>query len=73
MFELAQNGDGAAVQEIMAKTREMGVDLEDFLKTLLGKWVYVKMLQTRLANGQYSDLSKKHCATRIAVFISWIL
>ena len=37
MFELAQNGDGAAVQEIMAKTREMGVDLEDFLKTLLGK------------------------------------
>ena len=37
MFELAQKGDGAAVQEIMAKAREMGVDLEDFLKTLLGK------------------------------------
>jgi len=37
MFELAQKGDGAAVQEIMAKAREMGVDLEDFLKILLGK------------------------------------
>lgn len=55
MFELAQKGDGAAVQEIMAKAREMGVDLEDFLKTLLGKWVYINTLQTRLDNGQYRD------------------
>jgi len=37
MFELAQSGDGPAVQEIVVKSREIGVDLEDFLKTLLGK------------------------------------
>ena len=38
MFELAQSGDGPDVQEIVAKGREIGVDLEEFLNTLLGKW-----------------------------------
>lgn len=37
MFELAQSGDGPDVQEIVAKGREIGVDLEEFLNTLLGK------------------------------------
>lgn len=37
MFELARSGDGSAVQEILAKSREIGVKLEEFLNTLLGK------------------------------------
>lgn len=37
MFELAQSGDGPDVQEIVAKGCEIGVDLEEFLNTLLGK------------------------------------
>lgn len=37
MFELAQNGISATVQDIMAKSQDIGVDLEDFLNTLLGK------------------------------------
>ena len=37
MFELAQSGDGPDVQEIVAKGREISVDLEEFLNTLLGK------------------------------------
>ena len=37
MFELARSGNGPAVQEIMASSREIGVDLEEFLNTLLGK------------------------------------
>ena len=37
MFELAQSGDGPAVQEIMANSREIGLELEEFLNTLLGK------------------------------------
>lgn len=37
MFELAQSGDGRAVQEILAKSRQIGVDLEEYLNTLLGK------------------------------------
>ena len=45
MFELAQSGDGAAVQKIVSKSREIGVDLEDYLNTLLGKWVEVFSLQ----------------------------
>ena len=37
MFELAQSGDGASVQEIVTKSRDIGVDLKDYLNTLLGK------------------------------------
>lgn len=41
MFELARGGDGSAVQEILAKSRQIGVKVEEFLNTLLGKWVLV--------------------------------
>lgn len=37
MFELARSGKGSAVQEILVNSRHVGVDLEDFLNTLLGK------------------------------------
>ncbi|KAL9984828.1 hypothetical protein ACROYT_G007164 [Oculina patagonica] len=37
MFELARSGNGPAVQEILAKGRQIGVELEEFLNTLLGK------------------------------------
>lgn len=37
MFELARGGDGSAVQEILAKSRQIGVKVEEFLNTLLGK------------------------------------
>lgn len=37
MFELARSGNGTAVQEILAKSRQIGVELEEFLNTLLGK------------------------------------
>ena len=37
MFELAQSGDGRAVQEILTNSRQIGVDLEEYLNTLLGK------------------------------------
>ena len=37
MFELARSGNGSAIQEILVNSRHIGVDLEDFLNTLLGK------------------------------------
>lgn len=37
MFELARSGNGGAVQEILVNTRHIGVGLEEFLNTLLGK------------------------------------
>ena len=37
MFEFARSGNGTAVQEILAKSRQIGVELEEFLNTLLGK------------------------------------
>lgn len=37
MFELARGGDGSAVQEILAKSRQIGVKVEEFFNTLLGK------------------------------------
>lgn len=37
MFELARSGNGGAVQEILVNSRHIGVDLEEFLNTLLGK------------------------------------
>ena len=37
MFELARSGNGSAVQEILVNSRHIGVDLEEFLNTLLGK------------------------------------
>ena len=38
MFELARSGNGSAVQEILVNSRHIGVELEGFLNTLLGKW-----------------------------------
>lgn len=49
MFELAQSGDGPDVQEIVAKGREIGVDLEEFLNTLLGKWECLHRLTVNAA------------------------
>ena len=37
MFELARSGNGSAVQEILVSSRHIGVELEEFLNTLLGK------------------------------------
>jgi len=37
MFELARSGNGRAVQEILVNSRHIGVELEEFLNTLLGK------------------------------------
>lgn len=37
MFELARSGNGSAVQEILVNSRHIGVELEGFLNTLLGK------------------------------------
>ena len=53
MFELAQSGDGPDVQEIVAKGREIGVDLEEFLNTLLGKWECLHRLTVNAAKRFY--------------------
>jgi len=37
MFELARSGNGSAVQEILVNSRHVGVELEEFFNTLLGK------------------------------------
>lgn len=37
MFELARSGNGSTVQEILVNSRHIGVELEGFLNTLLGK------------------------------------
>lgn len=53
MFELAQSGDGPDVQEIVAKGREIGVDLEEFLNTLLGKWECFASLDSKRCQTVY--------------------
>ena len=38
MFEIARGDDGVAVKEISKECQDIGVDISEFLNTLMGKW-----------------------------------